>query len=346
MSRPGLSIALQGGGSHGAYAWGVLDGLLESGRFDIAAMTATSAGSMNAVVCADGLRAGGRDGARAALEGFWKSTAEARAPFSPVSVNALRKAFDPFGILAKQAFQWFDALTAVASPYDFNPWDFNPLRDTLEAAVDFDALRAAPPCRLFIAATRVRDGTATVFREHEICARRVLASACLPYLFQAVEIEGEAYWDGGYVANPALWPLFYEDLPDDLLLVSLNPLVREGVPRTSAAIMDRLNEISFNASLRAELRAIGFVKKLLADEAVGGALREHYRDVRVHGIRADDALKDLGVDTKFRTDWDFLTGLRDKGRSAYAAWEAENGDQVGVAGTIDLSDPQLNRKSV
>jgi NTE family protein len=341
--RP-LNIALQGGGSHGAFAWGILDALLEEGRFEIAAITATSAGAMNAVVCADGYRLGGPDTARQALDAFWKRISQARGPFSPVSLNAIKKAFDPFGVLKGAAFQWFDALTRVASPYEFNPWNFNPLRDALEDSVDFDGLRAAPPFKLFVAATGVKSGRAKVFRGPEISANAVLASACLPYLFQAVEVDGEAYWDGGYMANPALWPLFYDpDLPCDLLLCALNPMRLDTVPKTSVAIMDRLNEITFNASLIAELRAIAFVQKLVRDDAMPSAMKERYRNVLVHAIKADDALANLGAQSKFNTDWHFLTGLRDKGRAAWKAWSASCGDQVGHQATVDLARDFLDR---
>ncbi|GBF58858.1 hypothetical protein PbB2_02547 [Candidatus Phycosocius bacilliformis] len=344
MERPALNIALQGGGAHGAFAWGILDGLLEEGRFEIAAITATSAGAMNAVVCAHGLRTQGPEGARAALSQFWNRISTARGPFSPVSLNAIRKALDPFGLFKAASFQWFDALTSVASPYEFNPWNFNPLRDILQDVVDFEGLRASPPFKMFIAATNVKSGRAKVFKTNEITAEVALASACLPYLFQAVEVAGEAYWDGGYMANPALWPLFYEaDLPDDVLLCALNPQSLDNVPRTSAAIMDRLNEITFNASLIAELRAIAFVQRLLADEAMGDMLKDRYRAVKVHAIKADEALKGLGAASKFNTDWDFLTGLRDQGRLAWQTWSAQHGQSVGRHGTVDLARDFLDR---
>jgi NTE family protein len=344
MAKPALNIALQGGGSHGAFAWGILDGLLEEDRFDIAAITSTSAGAMNAVVCADGLRTGGNAGAREALARFWQKISTTRGPFSPVSLNAIRKAFDPFGLFKAASFQWFDALTSVASPYEFNPWNFNPLRDSLQDVVDFEGLTKDPPFKLFIAATNVKSGRAKVFRTHEVSADVTLASACLPYLFQAVEVDGEAYWDGGYMANPALWPLFYEaGLPDDVLLCALNPQTLDTVPKTSAAIMDRLNEITFNASLIAELRAIAFVQRLLEDEEMGDKLKDRYRDVKVHAIKADDALKGLGAASKFNTDWDFLTGLRDQGRAAWKEWSSQCGTAVGHHSTVDLAKDFLDR---
>lgn len=337
-----LNLALQGGGAHGAFTWGVLDALLADSLFDIAAVTATSAGTMNALVCADGMRREGREGGRQALEAFWHAVSDARAPFSPVSMNAIRKAMDPFGVFKSKAFQWFDVLTSVASPYEFNPWNFNPLKDRLLAAVDFDALRSAPPFEVFVSATNVHTGKARVFRTAEMSVEVALASACLPYLFQAVEIDGAAWWDGGYVANPALWPLFYEDLPRDVLICCINPGAREGTPKTSAEIMDRLNEITFSASLTAELRAIAFVQKLLDENALKPEAHERYRRVLVHAIRADEALGGLGVETKFDTSWGFLTDLRDKGRAAYQSWAEANASAVGERASVNIRAEYLD----
>jgi NTE family protein len=336
-----LNLAIQGGGAHGAYAWGILDRLLEDGRFSIASITATSAGAMNAVVLAAALSKGSPDAGRAALEGFWKRISEARGPFSPASMNSVRRLFDPFGAFREAGFQWFNALTSVASPYQFNPFNFNPLRDVLKESVDFDDLRRESTIRLFLSATDVRTGKVRVFRTEEVTADATLACACLPYLFQAVETAGGAYWDGGYVANPALWPLFYEDLPDDILICHINPLNRDAIPKTSAEIMDRLNEITFNASLLAELRAIAFVQKLVKEDQLKEELRERYRDIHVHAIRADDALGHLGVASKFRTDWDYLTGLRDLGRAAFDDWATRCSDKVGSVSSVDIQAEYL-----
>jgi NTE family protein len=339
-----INVALQGGGAHGAFSWGLLEALLEEPGLEIASLTATSAGAMNAVVCAEGLRLGGREGARQALAGFWEAISSARGPFSPVSMNQLRKAFDPLGLLKEQSFKWFDMLTSVASPYEFNPWNFNPLRDVLDGAVDFAALAKAPPVKLFLAATRVSSGTVRVFREHEVSLDAVLATACLPYLFQAVEVEGEAFWDGGYVANPALFPIAYEpDLPDDILISWINPLRREATPRTSADIMDRLNEITFNTSLLAELRAIVFVQKLLRDEAVATQLAGRYRNLHIHAVEADEALSGLPVSSKFDTSPEFLERLRQQGRAAFASWHAAHRQDLGVRCSVDIEARLLGR---
>jgi NTE family protein len=339
-----INVALQGGGAHGAFSWGLLEGLLDQPDIEIASITATSAGAMNAVVCAEGLRLGGRQGAREALAGFWEAISSARGPFSPVSMNQLRKAFDPFGLLKEQSFKWFDMLTSVASPYEFNPWNFNPLRDVLGEAVDFAALAEGSPVKLFLAATRVSSGTVRVFREHEVSLEAVLATACLPYLFQTVEVEGEGFWDGGYVANPALFPIAYEpDLPDDILISWINPLRRQTAPRSSADIMDRLNEITFNASLLAELRAIAFVQNLLKDEVVAGRLAGRYRNLHIHAVEADDALSGLPVSSKFDTSPAFLDSLRQKGRAAFDSWLASHQQDIGVRCSVDIKARLLGR---
>jgi NTE family protein len=338
-----LNLALQGGGSHGAFAWGLLDALLEDEGFEIASITSSSAGSMNAVVCAEGLRKHGRAGAREALDAFWTGLSRLRAPFSPVSMNDARKALDPLGLFKDAAFKWFDLLTSVASPYEFNPWNYNPLREHLGKHVDFRALAADPPLKLFIAATRVSSGTVRVFRERELAIESVLASACLPYVFQAVEIDGEAYWDGGYVANPALFPIFYEDgLPEDVLICWINPLKRSIVPRDSASIMDRMNEINFNSALLAELRSISFVQTLLADEVIASRLAGRYRNVHIHAVEADVALAGLPVSSKFDTSPEFLARLKAEGCQLFQDFAARHRDDVGVRSSVDVRKRYLD----
>ena len=332
--RP-LNLALQGGGAHGAFAWGILDRLLEDGRFRFDGIAATSAGAMNAVAVAQGLMAGGPEGARAELAGFWQAVSEAGRLYSPIRRLPWETAqgwqFEP-----PASFALFDAFTRVVSPYQFNPLNLNPLRDILNARVDFARLRAHSPVKLFLNATNVRNGRGRVFRNARIDADVVMATACLPFLYQAVEIDGEAYWDGGYSGNPALYPLFYECACGDVLLLPLNPLERQQVPDTGAEITDRINEVSFNATLLAELRAVAFVQKLIERDWLTDEARQRYRFVRVHVIRADEALDDLGTSTKFAWEWPFLTGLRDLGRAAAAAWLVAHGDDVGIRPGVDL----------
>jgi len=222
------------------------------------------------------------------------------------------------------------------SPYEFNPFNLNPLHDALEGEIDFQALRERSPIKLYIAATAVRTSKAKVFRETELTARHIMASACLPQVFQAVEIDGEPYWDGGFLANPPLWPLFYDDTPDDILLVSLNPFVRDETPKTPGEIMDRLNEITFNAALASELRAIGFVQKLLDEGLLKDNARGRYRRMLMHAITADKALADLSLGSKFDTEWSFLTDLRERGYKAADDWLGHCLTQVGVSSSLDL----------
>ncbi|MEO1553148.1 MAG: patatin-like phospholipase family protein [Pseudomonadota bacterium] len=309
-----ISLALQGGGAHGAFTWGVLDRLIEEPGLNIKAITATSAGAANAVAFAAGLAQGGDEGAKAGLERLWRTVSQKGAPFSAFSWSN-----SPFSALPYGPIHLAMAFTSIASPYEFNPFDINPLRDALDEAVDFDAVHAAP-LDLFLSATNVESGRVKVFQDDEISRDAVLASACLPQTFRAVEINGSAYWDGGYMGNPSLFPLIYANAPRDVLLVLLNPISRLGVPRRVPEIMDRLNEISFNASLVGELRAIAFVQKLLDDGMLKEPLMKKYRRLTVHAVRGGQVLQDLSLQTKYDTSWSFLTDLRDKGRAEADRW--------------------------
>ncbi len=339
-----INLALQGGGAHGAFAWGVLDYLLEDGRLKFEGISGTSAGSMNAVVLAYGLHMGGADEARAALERFWRAVSEAGERYSPIRTLPWEQHNgwnNDQGLL----FQFFKTLTNTFSPYQLNPNNFNPLRDILEEQIDFDRLNTCKKTKLFLSATGVQSGNVKVFNTHEVTADAVMASACLPFLYQSVFIDGEPYWDGGYMGNPALFPLFYNTDARDVLIVHINPIRRVGNPTSQHEIEDRVNELSFNSSLIKELRAVAFVQKLL-DE---GWLKPEYRDrmkyVLIHSLRADEALKDLSTASKLTTDWPFLLNLRDRGRAAAAQWLADNYDDVGKRQTVDLRAEFLNSGS-
>lgn len=323
-----ISLALQGGGAHGAFTWGVLDRLAEDGRIQPTAITATSAGAMNAVVYADGMRRGDADTGREALETFWRKVSRSGSTFHPTSL--------PGADIASHLFPFMDALTRLTSPYDLNPFDYNPLREILNDCVDFPALRDCRDLQLFICATAVRSGRPRLFKDGEITVDAVLASACLPFLFQAVEIDGEPYWDGGYTGNPAIWPLYYAETPRDILIVNLNPIERDETPKSAADIMNRVNEVTFNASLLAELRALAFVKDLIANDQLKGEVRDNFRDMLVHAIRGDDAVRDLKDDSKYDTRWSSLTALRDAGREAASEWLESCAGDVGRKSTIEL----------
>lgn len=337
-----LSLALQGGGAHGAFEWGILDRLLEEDDLEIRAVTAASAGAMNAVSLAQGLIDDGKAGARKRLDSFWRQVNRqgGRNVFGDTSIwtSAFGNAFGSGADWLKNTPGWrmAETLALSLSPYEFNPFNLNPLHDTLEAEITFSQIREKSPLKLYIAATAVRTSKSAIFRETELTARHIMASACLPQVFQAVEIDGEPYWDGGFLANPPLWPLFYDDTPDDILIVSLNPFVRAETPKTPGEIMDRLNEITFNASLASELRAIGFVQKLLDEGLLKDNARGRYRRMLVHAITADKPLADLSLSTKFNTEWSFLTDLKERGRTAAEAWLSDCGNCIGVKSSVDL----------
>jgi NTE family protein len=331
-----LSLGLQGGGAHGAFEWGVLDRLLEDDRIVICAVTAASAGAMNAVALAAGLAEGGPDGARAKLDRFWRGVNQAggRNVFGDSALWTA--AMNPSWLRANPFYRRVEPLMLAASPYEFNPFNLNPLHDVLEKTVDFELVRSAP-LEVFVSATDVRDSKLKVFVRPELTPEMVMASAALPNLFQAVEIDGRRYWDGGYLGNPALWPLIEGDgEPSDILLVTLNPFHRNQTPRTAGEIVDRLNEITMNASLSAELRAIAFVQRLIEEGQLTDEAKAQYRQIRIHAIDADHMLQDLSLSSKFNIEWTFLTGLKERGRQAADAWLAAHFDDLGVRSSFDV----------
>ena len=341
-----VNIALQGGGAHGALAWGILDALLEDGRVEAEGMTATSAGTMNALAFAQGMTENGRDGARQKLHDFWWEISKAGAVFSPVHGNPVERMLGLGNGENPLSYFMFDTVTRLFSPYQFNPLDINPLRDVLEKTLDFEKLRACDCMKLFISATNVRTGKVRVFTNQEITLDVALASACLPYLFKAVEIEGEFFWDGGYSGNPTLYPLFYQTESRDIILIHLNPLYRAEVPMTAPDIMNRVNEVSFNSSLLKELRSIAFVKKLIEHDMIRDEYKHMYKDLLLHPVRADDMMKEFSVASKFDTDWNFLTDLRDIGREGMKAWLDGHFVNLGKKSSVDLNEEFLKEKNV
>ena len=328
-----INIALQGGGSHGAFSWGVLDRLLEDGRLDIKAISGTSAGAMNAVALADGWVRGGADGARAKLEDFWRAVAR-KGRFSPVQRSPWDVLWGNWSIENTPGYIWFDTMSRVLSPYVANPLNLNPLRDVVAEEIDFANVRACKDIDLFISATNVETGQLRVFSDGEIDLDTVMASACLPQIFQAVEIKGVPYWDGGYGGNPAIYPFFKANDTDDVLLVQINPVIREQTPKTANEIQNRIDEITFNAGLLREFRAIAFIKELIA---AGRLPHGEFRDIRMHRIDADEAFKDLSASSKVNAEWAFLEYLRDLGRTSASDWLEDNFDSVGTKATLDLS---------
>ncbi|MBA4397544.1 MAG: patatin, partial [Syntrophus sp. (in: bacteria)] len=251
-SRKGINVALQGGGSHGAFTWGVLDRLLEEDRIFIDGISGTSAGAMNAVVVADGLMKGGKKGARQALHDFWHAVSEA-ARFSPIRRTPFDVITGNWNLDQSPSYLMFDMLERLASPYQLNPLNMNPLRDLLVEQVNFERVRSCNQVKLFVCATNVRSGRVKVFERPEITADMVMASACLPFMYQAVEIDGEAYWDGGFMGNPVLFPFAYKCMCKDVVIVQINPMRRDEIPKTAQEILNRANEITFNGGLMKEL---------------------------------------------------------------------------------------------
>jgi NTE family protein len=327
-----VDLALQGGGAHGALTWGVLDRLLADDRIDISSISGTSAGAMNAVVIADGLERGGREGARQALSRFWRTVSNA-ALMSPIQRSPWDRLRSKFSLDHSPAFLFFEQLTRQFSPYELNPLNFNPLRDLLADQVDFDRVNRCPNLRVFVTATNVRTGRGRTFTQPQLSVDAVMASACLPFMFQAVEIDGEAYWDGGYIGNPALYPLVEDKRTRDLIIVQINPLVREELPRTGREIVNRINEITFNSSLIKELRLIELLHELIEVERLES---ERYRDVFVHLIHAHEELKDLDASSKMNAEWEYLQHLKERGWAWAERFLERHYDDLGVRATFDL----------
>jgi Predicted esterase of the alpha-beta hydrolase superfamily len=327
-----VNLALQGGGAHGAFTWGVLDALLEDGRIEIAAISGTSAGAMNAVALADGFTVGEPDGAREKLRHLWRSISDA-ARHSPIRRDPLDVMMGTWSLERSWGYQAMDLMTRLFSPYQFNPTDMNPLREIVEDCIDFECVRSCDGIRLFISATNVETGRVKVFDSHRLTVDMVMASACLPHLFRAVVVDGVPYWDGGYMGNPALFPFHTESESADTIVVQINPVERRGIPRSAHDIQNRLNEISFNSSLLKELRAIDFVGRLI-DE--GKLDEQHYRRAHIHIIENQAVLAPLGASSKMNAEWAFLIHLHDLGRETAQAWMDRHFDDIGVRGTVDL----------
>ncbi len=341
-NRPVINLALQGGGAHGAFGWGVLDHLLADGRLDIEAMSVTSAGAMNGAVYAYGMMKGGRDGARERLELFWRRISEAGQAMGPLRTTPLDYVLQSFGVRETIGYHMFDAMTRMLSPYQFNPFNLNPLGDILSEVVDFEELKGCTTTKLRVCATNVRTGKPKIFTNEMLSANVVLASACLPMLFQTVSIDGEDYWDGGYIGNPAIFPLIYDAQSPDVLIVHINPIMRPSVPTTPMEISNRVNEISFNSSLIREMRAIAFATKLIDDGWIKPEFADRLKRVYIHAIRADEVMAQFSVASKFQTDWTFLTRLRDFGRAAAEAWLDAHLDDVGHRSTVDIRTDYLD----
>jgi len=325
-----IDLALQGGGSHGAFTWGVLDRLLEEPWLQIVGISGTSAGAMNAAVLAAGWTESGRQGARAALDEFWKRVSRAAA-LSPLQRTPYDRLMGRWTLDWSPAFIAMDLTSRIFSPYNLNPLGFNPLRDILAESIDFAQL-ARSPIKLFITATNVRTGRGRIFRNPEITPDVLLASACLPTMFQAIEIDGEPYWDGGFAGNPTITPLVRETEAHDSVLVQINPRERPGTPRSAPEILNRLNEISFNSPLMKELRMIALLREA-SDPGKGEGCR--WAGMRTHRIMTE-MMTELGHSSKLNAEWEFLTMLRREGHRTASEFLDSHADDLGHRSTTDI----------
>ncbi len=336
-----LDVALQGGGAHGAFTWGVLDYFLEQPSLWLEGICGTSAGAVNGVVLAYGLRVGGyergRDVAKKLLHTFWETVSKygQRGILKPSPYDKL---FGGGNMDHSPGFYMVQWLMQYSSPYEFNPSSQNPLRQILLDLVDFDELRKSEDLRLFVCATNVRKGRAKVFKINEMTIDAVLASACLPYLFPAVTIDGEDYWDGGFMGNPPIYPLIDGTQCSDILIIQINPINIKETPRSSAEIQDRINELSFNASLMLEMRKIVLIEKLLEE---GHKFDGRFRSLNFHVINPEETIAPLNLSSKLNTDWDYLLWLRDVGRKYAREWFETNYDSIGVKSSVNMREMYL-----
>ncbi len=330
-----INLALQGGGSHGAFTWGVLDALIEDGRLEFEAVSGTSAGAMNAAILLQGWANGGPEGARAALRAFWTELGSMSVA-SPIQRTPLDRLQGNWNLDDSAGALWADLIQRTLSPWQRNPLKFDPLRELLRRHFDEKSVRACHQVKAFIAATNVRTGKVRIFTREELSIDALLASACLPNVHDAVVIEGEAYWDGGFRGNPPIWPFIYNSESADVVIVEVDPPSREGIPRSNAEIADRLNEITFGGALMAEMRAIAFVQDLIDKGAITGEFGGRLKKLLIHSIDDPAALVPLGSVSKFNIEPDFLDFLFKAGRQAAIRWLGATFDKIGVENSVDI----------
>lgn len=330
----GVNLALQGGGAHGAFTWGVLDRFFEHDKIWIDAISGTSAGAMNAVVAAQGMTEDGPDGARRNLAEFWKAVSEL-GRHSPIQRSPWARLVGSWSLDTSPGYFMTSIMQRLASPYDLNPFDINPLRDLVDQFVDFDKVRGCGDMGIFISATNVETGRVKVFSGNEISLESVMASACLPNMFKSVKIDGGIYWDGGFMGNPPLFPFFHGSPSNDILIVQINPIERKGEPTSGPDIQNRINEITFNSALQHELRAIDFVRRLLD---AGKLDPKEYRRMHMHILHGHDLMKDLDASSKLNSEWSFLQHLFEVGRASASKWLDEHFEKLGKQSSVNLRD--------
>lgn len=332
-----ICLALQGGGAYGAFTWGILDRILEDERLEIDAISATSAGSINAVVMADGICQGGNEQARINLNNFWIALSQYGAAFSPLRQNPW-EAFFGTNFTEQISFFIFEAISRVFSPYVLNPFNFNPLRLLLLQKINFSKLQEESKIKLFLCATNIKTGRLKIFENSELTPDTVLASACLPNLYQAVKVDKNYYWDGGFVGNPAIFPLIYNSQVEDIIILHTNPIDRMNIPISAQDMANRINEISFNSSLLRELRAIAFVTKLIDDGCIKTEYQYKISKKFTHLIRSDEMMKTFTLLNKYNWHWDFLFHLHKLGRISAESWLNKHFRDIGKRSTIDFNE--------
>lgn len=330
-----VSIAIQGGGAHGSFSWGVLDRLLEDDRFHIEGLTGTSAGGMNAVAVAQGLTLGGVNEARRELRNFWESISDAGRHSVVNNRGFIDRMLGKYTMYHSPGFCTFDTMSTLFSPYQMNPMGHDPLKDTIQKCFDFDVLRQSKACKVFLCATHVYTGRLKVFNLEDLSVEKLLATACLPTLYGAVKVDGEYYWDGGFIGNPVFFPLIYNCDATDIIFIQLNPTIRTQLPMTAQAIRDRLNEITNNSSVIREMRAMHLISKLLDDGLLDKA---RMKRMYMHVIKDEEIFQDLGWSSKLNTEWEFIYYLYEHGRRAAEKWINEHYDKVGVETSAPIED--------
>lgn len=328
----GVNLALQGGGAHGAFTWGVLDKFFEDDRIWIDAISGTSAGAMNAVVAAHGMHENGAEGARHRLAEFWREVSDT-ARLSPMQRTPWARMTGDWSLDSSPGYQMMTMMQRMTSPYDANPLQIDPLRDIVERLVDFDRVRSCSDMGIFVSATNVETGRVQVFEREQLSLDVTMASACLPFMFQAVEIDGVPYWDGGYMGNPPLFPFFHGSPSSDIMIVQINPIFREGTPKGAAEIQNRINEITFNSALLHELRSVDFVRRLLD---AGQLDPNAYRRMHIHIVHARKRMRHLDASSKLNAEWAFLQHLFEIGRDTAERWLKDHFDDLGNRSSVDI----------
>lgn len=332
-----INLALQGGGARGAFTWGVLDKLLEDGRIEFDGISATSAGSLNAVMLAQGLLNGGNEGGRSALNNFWHAIGDYGHWLNTTKITALDYLLFPY-LNTPAAFTLFRTLTGLWSPYQFNPFNYNPIRKILENMLNLEQIRRHSSLELYICATNVKTGKLHIFSKDELSINSILASCCLPHLFQTVEVNGDSYWDGGFLGNPAIFPLIYNTMAKDILIIHTSPFKRNEVPMEASTIFQRMTELAFHSSLMREIRAIAFVSDMIKKNQIKEECKNQFKEVRLHCLDADHVLQDMSLMSTYNVSMDFLLKMRDLGRNTADQWLQKNYASIGKSSTIDFDE--------